>query len=58
MESLQSVFIEVNDAFKEQSTRVKSILDRSGFKLREKLHSEMMDKNLKFRDTYNQIWTR
>ena len=58
MESLQSVFIEVNDAFKEQSTRVKSILDRSGFKLREKLHSEMMDKNSKFRDTYNQIWTR
>lgn len=55
---LKSLFIEVNDDFKEQAHQVKNILESAGFTLKEKRHSEMMDGNTKFGETYNQIWVR
>lgn len=56
--SLRTLFIEVNDDFEEQSQQVKKILESAGFKLKEKRHSEMVDKSIDFGRTYNQIWIR
>jgi len=57
-EKLKSIFIEVNDDFKEQAHQVKNILETAGFALKEKRHSEIIDENDKFGKTYNQIWVR
>ena len=56
--TLKSIFIEVNDDFEEQSRQVKSILEDSGFKLKEKRHSEMVDGSTLFGNVYNQIWVK
>ena len=58
MNSLKSVFVEVNDDFQEQSSDVKKILREAGFSLSNKLHSDMMDKSEQFNRTYNQIWIK
>jgi len=55
---LKSLFIEVNDDFKEQALQVKGILESAGFTLKEKRHSEMLEGSDKFGRTYNQIWVR
>lgn len=55
---LKSLFIEVNDEFKEQAHQVKDILESSGFSLKEKRHSEMFEESEKFGRIYNQIWVR
>ena len=57
-EKLKSLFIEVNDDFKEQAHQVKTILESAGFALKEKRHSEIIDGSEKFGRTYNQIWVR
>lgn len=57
-QKLKSLFIEVNDDFKEQSQQVKAVLESVGFSLKEKRHSEMVDKSARFRQTYNQIWVK
>ena len=57
-EKLRSLFIEVNDDFKEQAHQVKNILESAGFALKEKRHSEMVDGSELFGRTYNQIWVR
>ena len=57
-EKLKSLFIEVNDDFKEQAHQVKNILESAGFALKEKRHSEMVDGSEMFGRTYNQIWVR
>jgi len=57
-EQLKSIFIEVNDDFKEQAHQVKTILEFAGFALKEKCHSEMMDGSARFGRTYNQIWVK
>ena len=57
-DTLKSLFIEVNDDFKEQAHQVKTILESVGFFLKEKRHSEMLDGSEKFSKTYNQIWIR
>jgi len=53
---LKSLYIEVNDDFKEQAHQVKNILESAGFALKEKRHSEMATG--RFERTYNQIWVR
>jgi len=58
LDSLKSVFIEVNDDFKEQRDNVKILLEDAGFSLLEKRHSEMVENSEDFRTTYNQIWVR
>jgi FkbM family methyltransferase len=55
---LKSLFIEVNDEFKEQAHQVKNILEFAGFALKEKRHSEMIEGSERFGRTYNQIWVR
>ena len=55
---LKSLFIEVNDEFKEQSHQVRNILESAGFALKEKRHAEMIEGSEKFGRTYNQIWFR
>lgn len=57
-EKLKSLYIEVNDDFKEQAHQVKTILESAGFALKEKRRSEMIDGSEKFGRTYNQIWVR
>ena len=55
---LKSLFIEVNDDFKEQANQVKDILESAGFALKEKRHSEILEGSERFGRTYNQIWVR
>jgi FkbM family methyltransferase len=55
---LKSLFIEVNDDFKEQALKVRMMLESAGFALKEKRHSAMLDGSAKFGRTYNQIWVR
>ena len=57
-QELKSLFIEVNDDFKEQAQQVKNILESAGFALKEKRRSEMIEGNQSFGRTYNQIWVR
>jgi FkbM family methyltransferase len=56
--TLKSLFIEVNDDFKEQAYQVKTILESAGFTLKEKRHSEKVDRSTHLGQTYNQIWVR
>ena len=57
-EKVKSLFIEVNDDFKEQAHQVKNILESAGFVLKEKRNSEMLARSELFGRTYNQIWVR
>lgn len=59
-ETCKSVFIEVNDNFKEQSDSVKRYLTSSGFNLREKRRSEYLSNSAdeEFGNMSNQIWVR
>lgn len=56
----KSVFIEVNDNFKEQSELVERCLTSSGFILREKRRSEYLINSAAeaFQNMSNQIWVR
>ena len=56
----KSVFIEVNENFKEQSELVERCLTSSGFILREKRRSEYLSKSAAedFENMSNQIWVR
>jgi FkbM family methyltransferase len=58
LKTLKSIYIEVNDAFEEQSSQVKTILEKSGFILKRKLQSELIGRNRDFSSVYNQIWER
>jgi hypothetical protein len=51
-EACESVFIEVNDHFLEQSQTVAKILTRCGFRRTEKTHSDIISKS----NTDNEIW--
>jgi FkbM family methyltransferase len=51
-EACESVFIEVNDHFLDQSLTVAKILTRCGFRRTEKTHSNIMSKS----NTDNEIW--
>ena len=57
-EKLKSLFIEVNDHFKEQAHQVKTILESAGFALKEKRRSEMVNGSVPFGRAYNQIWVK
>lgn len=57
-QKLKSLFIEVNDDFKEQAHQVKTVLESAGFALKAKRHSEMVDESARFGKTYNQIWVK
>ena len=55
---LKSLFIEVNDDFKEQAQQVKTVLESRGFALKEKRHSKMVAESGRFGQTFNQIWVK
>jgi len=50
----RSVLIEVLDAFTEQASVVKEIMENAGFTLKAKMHSDMLNAD----DSYNQIWVK
>ena len=56
--SCKSVYIEVNDDFKEQALTVKRLLTSYGFKLRHKKHSDMFEGNEFYGSIFNQIWVK
>ena len=56
--SLKSVYIEVNDDFEEQSAGVKKLLEETGFHLKEKRRSIMIEKSSPSGKTFNQIWVK
>ncbi len=55
---LKTILIEVNDDFAEQRDGVKELLEKSGWKLEAKKHSEWMDKSETAAFAFNQIWSR
>jgi hypothetical protein len=52
--SVQSILIEINDSFIEQSSKCELIMNNSGFFLDKKTHSEMFCNG----SVYNQIWRK
>ena len=53
----RSVFVEVDDKFDLQAESVSKLLVQSGFKLIDKLHSDLVEEGLEeFTSIYNQIW--
>ena len=54
---LQTVLIEVNDEFKVLATEVEKHLQRAGFTLVERRHSDMFTGGI-FASTFNQVWVR
>ena len=55
--SLRSVLIEVNEDFRGLAQEVQQILESSGFRMREREHSQMFDEG-DFSRTFNQVWIR
>ena len=58
LKNVESLLIEVNDNFIKQARDTKEYLTKSGFKLKQKRHSEIIAESKKFSSFYNQIWTR
>ena len=58
LKSVESLLIEVNESFIKQARDTEEYLTKSGFKLKQKRHSEIIAKSEKFSSFYNQIWTR
>ena len=58
LKSAESLLIEVNDNFAKQAKDTKEYFTKAGFKLKQKRHSEMIEKSAVFSSFYNQIWTR
>ena len=58
LKSAESLLIEVNDNFAKQAKDTKEYLTKAGFKLKQKRHSEIIEKSAVFSSFYNQIWTR
>ena len=58
LKDVDSLLVEVNDNDKKQSTDVAKYLMETGFKLKHKFHSELIEKSEKFSTFYNQIWTK
>ena len=54
---LQTVLIEVNDDFQVLATEVEHHLQRAGFTLVERRHSNMFTTGI-FASTFNQVWVR
>jgi FkbM family methyltransferase len=54
---LQTVLIEVNDDFMVSATELEKHLQRAGFTLVERRHSEMFTAGI-FASTFNQVWVR
>lgn len=58
LSKISGILIEINDDFKEQAESSKIFLEEAGLSLKEKRHSEMIDKSATYRKVYNQIWVR
>ena len=58
LRGVQSVSIEINDAFTAQATDCSSLLAASGLHFASKAHSPMIEANPQFNMTFNQVWTR
>jgi len=58
LSNVESILVEINDDDKKQSEEAKECLNKAGFKLKDKLHSEVIEKSKKFDKFFNQIWTR
>jgi hypothetical protein len=54
---LRTVLIEVNDDFKVLATDVQNHLQKAGFRLVERRHSDMFATGI-FASTFNQVWVR
>ena len=58
LQHVDSILIEINDNFIEQSEKAKKLLETFGFKLYKKTHGKMIDDFKGFEKTFNQIWVK
>ncbi len=58
LKDVDSLLVEINDNDKKQSGDTEKYLMEAGFKLKHKLHSELIEKSEKFSTFFNQIWTK
>lgn len=59
LKNVKEILLEINDDFIEQADDCRKLLVDSGFRLKEKLHSEMITNNTHgFQNSFNQIWVR
>lgn len=55
---VKGVSIEVNDAFATQASECHSLLEVAGLRFLSKAHSQLIEGNSRFGDTFNQVWAR
>ena len=58
MNNVDSIIIEINDDFIEQKINAERLLEKYGFKLASKLHSERYNESKRFKNSYNQVWEK
>jgi FkbM family methyltransferase len=58
LQGVQSVSVEINDAFTTQASECAQLLRAAGLKLESKAHSDMIELNASFSATFNQVWSR
>jgi FkbM family methyltransferase len=58
LNNVKGVIIEINDDFIDQGATASRLLIASGLKLKEKVHSELVENIEEFNKTFNQIWVR
>lgn len=57
LQKIKGILVEISDDFPEQATESRMILQEAGLIMKEKAHSEMVERS-EFYNTYNQIWYR
>ncbi len=55
---VRGVSVEINDAFTEQAEESRRVLEEAGLRFVSKAHSQMIEDNPSFNQTFNQLWVR
>jgi len=57
LKNVKSLLVEVDDIFETQKENTTEYLQKAGFKMTKKAHSELFD-NSQYSTCYNQIWIK
>jgi FkbM family methyltransferase len=58
LQRVQSVSVEINEAFVAQAQDSRRLLEAAGLRFVSKAHSQMIEDNPAFNKTFNQVWSR
>jgi FkbM family methyltransferase len=58
LRNVRGVSVEINDGFEVQAAECRRLLEAAGLRLVSKAHSELIQNNATFHETFNQVWAR